>query len=525
MALTKDFKASLTSPTLAASGGISPSQPMDDAAFQQWLNPGSKPAQATPKVGDELKTPDQTGGGFSSTVNKVAGDTFAPVQEAGTKIAKTASDFANGPQTVGNAAQAGFDVAGEAAKGAVGMVTAPVNDAIKAVSDKASNNSTVQKIAGSKPVSSALDALNGASEEVKSMWATLEKNHPVLAKNIENSGNIAQFLGLAAGEKPVTDAATKAATMATDAATTAIDATKSAATKVVDTAKTAVTDAAEASKVQAAKQAAEQATAKAAETEKAAITDATPSYDKKLVEEGHFRDENGNLTPRIRESEGLPTNKRTVNSKPSEIASGKELARVEGYDPKSTNLNKANTVKTDLTKKAIATEKALESEKVLRPPKEIMKVVRTAVNEAADDSLLLQKTDPIVKNYMRVTQRAIEQADGTLAGEFKIRKALDAAYEKAGGKYADNKGLDEIHRAARNALTDDTELHAQNTDVKAALKQQTLLNRALEVLEDKAKAEGASGLDRFAKKHPIGASVAKKVGNLVGVGEVVNAVH
>lgn len=278
------------------------------------------------------------------------------------------------------------------------------------------------------------------------------------------------------------------------------------------------------SKVKGAFPSAEKATQ---DLESAAIKDTTPSYNKKLVGESHIPnfDEKGNrlgTTPRVSEAEG--TKMRTVNPRSSEIEAGKELAKVEGYNPKDTSLNKYNLVQDTITKKGQALESSLKAENVLRPPAEIKKTVRDAILTTAKDSLVLQKADPIVKNYLRVANRAVDQASGTLEGELNVRKALDTAYEDAGGKYGNNKGLDQIHRAARNAINDDLEKMAQSTQVKAALKEQSNLYRASDVLKDKARAEGGSKFEQFVKAHPRIMKIAKPIGRAAGIGAGVHLI-
>ncbi len=255
---------------------------------------------------------------------------------------------------------------------------------------------------------------------------------------------------------------------------------------------------------------------------KSAVNDTTPSYNKSLIGESGIKNPDGTITPRVSEAKGLKT--RTVNPTTSEVAAGNELATVKGYDPKATSLDKYNTVQDEISSRAKSFEQSLKNESVLRPPKEVMKVIKDAVNTASENSLLLQKTDPVVKNYLRVAQRAITQEDGTLAGERAVQKTLDNAYEDAGGKYSNNKALDQVHRSARNALIDDMESHAQTTEVKASLKSMRNLYNASDVLQDKAKLEGGSKLEQLMKKYPVTTKIAKAVGKPLGIGEAVHMI-
>src|SRR5207248_9538959 len=140
----------------------------------------------------------------------------------------------------------------------------------------------------------------------------------------------------------------------------------------------------------------------------------------------------------------------------------------------------------------------LQDEKILRPPQQITKVVADAVNAVPEKSLLLQKSDPVISNYTRVVKNAVAQNDGTLAGELKVRQAMDAAYENARGKLAFGSdkisALDDVHRAGRDALNQDIISHARSTDVKAGLKSQWDLLRASDVLRTKAESEAGTSM-------------------------------
>lgn len=263
--------------------------------------------------------------------------------------------------------------------------------------------------------------------------------------------------------------------------------------------------------------------------EKSAINDATPSYHKSLIGEPGIKelDANGKPTgktiPRVSEPDSKnPFAMRTVTSTPSEIAAGKELSKIEGYNPKGTSLEKYNSVVDGISKKSNAYRASLDSENVVIPKKEMVSTVKKAVTEASQGSVLLQKTDPIVKNYIRVATNAAEKVDGTLAGMDKLRLALDQAYEDAGGKYGNNKGLDQIHRAARNSITKSMAEKAQSTQVKASLKEMENLYKASDVLKDKAQAEGGSKWEQFKKAHPIMTKTGGKIMNAVGIGEAVH---
>lgn len=260
-----------------------------------------------------------------------------------------------------------------------------------------------------------------------------------------------------------------------------------------------------------------------ADLQQKAIQDATPAYNKSMIGEPAVKNADGTTIPRIVPGKGL-TGQPTITSTPSEIESGIELSKVPGYNPNASSLEKFNTVQSDIATKGQALDTSLQNETVVRPPDQVMGVIKNAVTKAADESLLLQKTDPIVKNYLRVAQNAILQAPDTLAGERSVEKTLDNAYESAGGKYGNNKALDQIHRASRTALIDDMEANAQNTQVKGSLKQMSNLYNVSDVLQDKAKSEGGSTLEQLIKAHPLTAKVVQKGASMAGLGGVLDLI-
>ncbi len=267
-----------------------------------------------------------------------------------------------------------------------------------------------------------------------------------------------------------------------------------------------------------------QTTSAVSDIESAAIKDATPTYSEKLIGQPTV-----DGTPRVQENTGIKglIGTRKVTSTVgdySETSAGKELAKVEGYDPKETALNKFNTVQEDISKKAETLRASLKNEPLVIPKKEIASTVKTALKAASEDSLLLSKTDPALKNYTRVLTNALDEVKGNAEGILDLRQKLDSVYKNARGKMAfgDSKiaPLDELHTAARDALNKLLIDNAPNSNVKAAFKAQADLYRALDVLRQKAEAEGNSTIERLINKHPLGAKITKMAAHATGLGSV-----
>lgn len=232
------------------------------------------------------------------------------------------------------------------------------------------------------------------------------------------------------------------------------------------------------------------------------IDDATPSYSSKIIGEQPVK-------------EGLLS--RSVVPTSQNIEAGTELSKVPNYPTTGTNLEKYQAIEPVIAQKGQALDASLKAENVLRPPKELSKIIKDALTTTGDNSYLLQKSDPLIKNYQRVADNAIKNNEGTLYGERQVVKTLDNAYESAGGKYGNNKALDQLHRAARTALINDMESKATNTGVKASLKEMSNLYNAQDILLDKAKSEGGTAIQRLAKNNPLASKAVGLLGRYTGL--------
>ena len=470
----------------ARSAGI-PDQQIYATLQQKNLIPQQQPAQ-TP-----APSPTPT---YGQQVGQNLGQTFQQggqnVMQDIANIPKNAASASANPQhpgaletglaTVGAAGHVAGDIAGTAG-GILSSVISPLlPDSVK---------NTIGDVA--KHVSDKVNAIPGMTPEI--------------AKGLGDIFNTATLLG---GAKAAPAVSKVAGNVVKDVAETG--------SKVVQGAKEAVLGTPE---EQAAAQTAKETAAQDA-IKAQAIKDATPNYNKGMISEPTV-----NGVPRVQEGGGIIKG-RVVTTTPLEKEAGEALAKVPNYPVKGTALEKYNAVQPELVKQAKALETSLQNENVLRPPKEIANIVNNAVNNVSKESLLLQKADPAIKQYMRVAKNAISENDGTLAGELKVRQALDAAYKNARGKAAFGSdrisALDEIHSAARDALNKDMIEKATNTDVKASLKSQWDLNRAADELRTKAETEGNSTIEQIMKAHPVASKVGKAAVKATGLGAALHLV-
>ncbi len=251
-----------------------------------------------------------------------------------------------------------------------------------------------------------------------------------------------------------------------------------------------------------------------------AIKDATPDY------ESSSPTEKGKMLGRAEEGGFLKG--RTVKPTDLEVEAGTELSKLAEYDPNATKMAKYQIAQKENVARAKQLEADLGQEKVVVPKREVVGLVRRVANTVPKDSLLLMKSDPVIKNYMRVVQNAVNSVEGNLGGVLKLRKLLDATYENAKGKQAFGSdklsALDEIHKPVRDALTQYLIDNAKNTQVQQSLRSQWNLYRAMDMLKTAAEKESGSTVGRAMKKYPMTTKVIKSVGNATGIGGAMNVI-
>ena len=245
----------------------------------------------------------------------------------------------------------------------------------------------------------------------------------------------------------------------------------------------------------------------------AAIKDATPNYETSTaIQKGKL------LT---RTQEGGLLKGRTVKPNKLEIEAGKELSKVKGYNPNDTKLSKFQVAEKAAIQKAKKLEVDIGKEKAIVPKKEISSVIKKSIDKVTDSSLLLQKADPAVLNYMRVVNNALSKVSGNLKGVLKLRKTLDTIYKNAKGKgaFGDKIAvLDEIHTAARDSLYEYLISKATNTAVKASIKAQWDLYRAMDILKIAAEKESGSMIGRLIQNNPLTAKAVRLGAEATGLG-------
>lgn len=223
----------------------------------------------------------------------------------------------------------------------------------------------------------------------------------------------------------------------------------------------------------------------------------------------------GEMTSKPRVEEGGSFGPRKINLTSGEKGAANKLAQVPDYNPRATFLQKTQTIRNDISRRAKDLVNSLGKEGVLIPKREILAKVRDSLTKTYQNSLILSKGDAAIKNYWRVVTNAIEKTEGNLEGTLNLRKIMDDTYENTRGNKAftsDKIGaLDELHRAARDTLNKLLISKAKNTAVKQSLQDQTELYNIMDTLRDKASKEEMTAFGRLKQKYPKTATAAKLV--------------
>lgn len=275
------------------------------------------------------------------------------------------------------------------------------------------------------------------------------------------------------------------------------------------------------------------------------IADATPAYSKDLVGE-NVKNPEGEIVPRVNEGKGMLGN-RTVNTSAGEAAQGQELANVENYPDKGTNLQKSQAVGTAIGQEAENMRGGLQTEDQQAPldteaqKTKVTNIVKSQLPADIQQSLgvLSPEDEQFMKDmsskagtpepeggfkdqpagrvpglpktaagrFYQAVSDAVKGYDGTREGILNLRQSIDSAYENARGKLAwgsdQSNEIDEVNRDIRNSLNKEMGDITQNTDTQSSLKKQSNLYRAKDTLETKAKTEASSKIGRFYQRHPL----------------------
>ena len=258
-----------------------------------------------------------------------------------------------------------------------------------------------------------------------------------------------------------------------------------------------------------------------AERKASAIKDATPDY-----ESSSFTQKQ-KLLDNTKEG-GVFTGRESASTELQKEA-GMEVSKIPEYNPAATKLEKYQVVRQEVTKRAEQLKVDIKTNKTVVVKKEVAAKVNKVINEVKNKSLLIQSIDPAIVNYNRVLKNGLKQVSGDSSGVLELRKILDDIYENARGKQAFGSdkiaALDEVHTAARNELTKILIESVKNVDVKASLRAQWNLYRALDELRVSAAKEGGSSLDRLKQKFPMTTGAVEAVGRATGLGGAVNVLN
>lgn len=225
---------------VTAPGGTDRGSELDQA----WGTPTPQPTAPSELsiVGDGLG--DAAKGGYDYT-KSILDEGSKPLHEAATSVVTDAKKGADSG-TLGGELGAGFDVAGDIAGGVTKEIGAVASSAvIQPLAKLIGNIPGLDKLATSKPVASWLDNNAGGVQYLADKWNQFKTDHPDAAKKVEDSGNIASFMTLFAGDNEKVQEKLKTGVDKTlEGASGTVDATKNAASSAAG----AISDATNAAK-------------------------------------------------------------------------------------------------------------------------------------------------------------------------------------------------------------------------------------------------------------------------------------
>lgn len=435
------------------------------------------------EVNTKFSQPKQKGGGYFGVTDKIGDYSANAIKESFTggvdrvkQGYNQAKNAKNPLELIEGGIKQGEGVIGATLSPFAGSVK-PIGQAINYVGDKIGNMSGVQKFANSK----AGEVTNRAVEDINGLNTI--------------AGAVAGGMKSPEVGESMVNAAKNDIGGAIDGGGGAVSAVKDMASNVKEKITPAKPD-----RVQT------------------AIKDATPDY------ESMTKPQKGKVLDRVKEGGMLEG--RSVEPDAMQVEAGNELSNVPEYDPASTKLQKYQVAKKEVGRRGQELQTKIDAETHIVPKKQVAKMVVDAVNDLPNRSLLLQKSDPVIANYIRVFKNALRKEPGTLGGVFRLRKILDQAYENARGKQAFGSdkisALDDINKVARDTLTQYVIDNAKNVDVKAGMRSQWNLYRAIDELKTAAERESGSVVGRFKQNHPFITKSLKATGRAAGIGLGVN---
>lgn len=251
--------------------------------------------------------------------------------------------------------------------------------------------------------------------------------------------------------------------------------------------------------------------------------DATPAYHKNMVGTNIMAPDTvdaqgnvvkGQITPRLTPDATRSTfESRVPVTSASEAASAKELANVPNYPDNGTYLDKGLSVQKAISTEAEGMKASLEAEDVSNPldttkqQAQIKNLIQAHVSENVPNFYEKGFPKTAAGRYYEAVYNAVDNYDGTRAGELDLRQTIDKEYNNARGKLAwgtdGQNALDEAHIDLRNDINNDLAKNSKSVDTQASLKKQSNLFRAKDVLDAKAQAESATAYGRLVQKYPM----------------------
>jgi len=301
-------------------------------------------------------------------------------------------------------------------------------------------------------------------------WEDFKQSNPEMARNIEATGNIANFFALGYGSGAGAKVAKEG-----------IGAVASKTGKAL-----------EASGVKAGAEAAQK-------------------YAQELVMPIDSKAARLDQVGRTTETGIGPFKKNVVAPTAAEQRSAQEIMKIEGVSPSNTYQQNYNAIKEAVRQKADDLITALSANDFIVSKKEVLSRLNKAAEGLKSSPLIVGEAEKMAEKLLAGAKRFINENSGTGSGMLKARKAYDEWVLKQKPKAFDAKAENAFsvaNREVRNAINKLLDEKAPNVGVKESFRQQSSLLDALDNIAPKAAEEAKTAVGRALQN--LGSKIGSK---------------
>lgn len=234
-------------------------------------------------------------------------------------------------------------------------------------------------------------------------------------------------------------------------------------------------------------------------------------------------------TGKVTEGQGLLGQRELSNAIPGFQDIKSAVAEVPGISPRNTNLENLNLIHNEIGTVAKDLESQVGQEKSFFSPNQFKSLMNDVKSSLGENPTIVGDAETAASKVATKFQSLVAENGYNPKGLLLARKALDKwILSQKGAKVfspATESGITtavgEIRQAGNNFLAD----ISPNTAVKALLKKQANLYRAIDAIAPKAATEGNSLISQFIKAHPVLVKAGKIVSEGTIIGKTANLLH